>query len=115
MNSREGVKLSIGPDVHSTELTKREVQVSVMVAAGESNKDIATAMDISEVTVKKHLTNIFDKRGLFSRTQLAIWWIHRNGTVPRSEVQALHDEIAHLKATVAMYQRTEKHRRRLAA
>jgi DNA-binding NarL/FixJ family response regulator len=53
-------------DMHG--LTARELQVLRLVAAGKSNRDIASALVISEHTVARHLQNIFSKLGLSSRT-----------------------------------------------
>jgi DNA-binding CsgD family transcriptional regulator len=52
-------------------LTAREAEVLARVAAGGSNRDIATALFISEKTVARHLSNIFDKLGVSSRTEAA--------------------------------------------
>ncbi|WP_119459469.1 LuxR family transcriptional regulator [Rhodospirillaceae bacterium SYSU D60014] len=49
-------------------LTDREREVLSLVAAGETNRQIATAVGISEHTVARHLSNIFDKLGVTSRT-----------------------------------------------
>jgi ATP/maltotriose-dependent transcriptional regulator MalT len=49
-------------------LTDREIQVLSLVAAGETNRQIAVSLGISEHTVARHLSNIFDKLGLSSRT-----------------------------------------------
>jgi DNA-binding CsgD family transcriptional regulator len=49
-------------------LTGREREVLSLVAAGETNRQIATALGISEHTVARHLSNIFDKLGVTSRT-----------------------------------------------
>jgi LuxR family maltose regulon positive regulatory protein len=54
-------------------LTEREWQVLGRIAAGDSNKDIARALDLSLFTVKRHVANIFDKLALSSRTQAAVW------------------------------------------
>lgn len=56
-------------------LTEREVEVLKQVATGQSNKDIAKALYISEKTVKNHLTNIFQKIGVADRTQAALYAI----------------------------------------
>lgn len=53
-------------DAHG--LTARELQVLRLVAAGKSNRDIASELVISEHTVARHLQNIFAKLGLGSRT-----------------------------------------------
>jgi DNA-binding CsgD family transcriptional regulator len=49
-------------------LTTRELQVLRLVAAGKSNREIASALVISEHTVARHLQNIFAKLGVSSRT-----------------------------------------------
>jgi DNA-binding CsgD family transcriptional regulator len=49
-------------------LTEREREVLSLVAAGETNRQIATALGISEHTVARHLSNIFDKLSVTSRT-----------------------------------------------
>jgi DNA-binding NarL/FixJ family response regulator len=54
------------PDRHG--LTAREVEVLGLVAAGQSNREIAAALVISEHTVARHLQNIFAKLGVGSRT-----------------------------------------------
>ena len=56
-------------------------------AIGEAmtNKDIAAHFGISEYTVKHHLTKIFDKVGVYSRLELAMFATH-HGLVERSPV-----------------------------
>jgi DNA-binding CsgD family transcriptional regulator len=51
-------------------LSAREGEVVALVLRGYSNQDIATALGFSLATAKKHLTHIFDKVGVDSRTQL---------------------------------------------
>jgi two-component system, NarL family, nitrate/nitrite response regulator NarL len=61
-------------------LTPREMQIVAGVESGESNREIAQRLSIREHTVKHHLTNIFDKVGVFSRLELAVFAInHRLG------------------------------------
>jgi DNA-binding CsgD family transcriptional regulator len=52
-------------------LTRREAEVLARVAAGSSNRRIAAALSISERTVERHLSNIFVKLGVSSRTEAA--------------------------------------------
>jgi len=59
-------------------LTSRELQVVSAVVAGCSNKEIAEQLKIAEDTVKHHLGNIFDKLGVSTRTELALFAV-RNG------------------------------------
>jgi len=54
-------------------LTKREREIALAVAEGKSNKLIATECDISERTVKSHLTHIFKKLEVKDRVSLVIY------------------------------------------
>lgn len=54
-------------------LTDREIEVVSAVVAGFSNRDMAQRLKISEDTVKHHLSNIFDKTGVSSRLELALF------------------------------------------
>ena len=58
-------------------LSVREVEVLKLIAAGDSNKLIARAFDLSPHTVKRHVANILDKLGLQSRGQAAAWYNER--------------------------------------
>jgi len=55
------------------ELTPREREVLALLADGLPNKLIARRLEISEKTVKAHLTNIFHRIGVSDRTQAALW------------------------------------------
>ena len=59
-------------------LTDREEGVLAFVAEGRSNADIASAMNLSESTVKFHLRNLFAKLGVTNRTEAAAHY-HRRG------------------------------------
>jgi len=52
-------------------LTRRQLKIVAMVAAGRTNRKIAESLSLSEDTVKHHLTVIFDKVGVSSRLELA--------------------------------------------
>lgn len=56
-------------------LTSRELEVLIQVANGMFNKEIANSLNISERTVKNHISNIFKKIGVFDRTQAAVFAI----------------------------------------
>ena len=55
------------------ELTPREREVLALLADGLPNKLIARRLEISEKTVKAHLTSIFQRIGVTDRTQAALW------------------------------------------
>ncbi len=55
------------------ELSPREREVLQLVLDGLANKQIARRLDISEKTVKGHLTNLFQRIGVSDRTQAALW------------------------------------------
>lgn len=59
-------------------LTKREVEILAQVASGMFNKEIAVNLDISERTVKNHISNIFKKIDVSDRTQAAVFAIRNN-------------------------------------
>jgi two-component system, NarL family, nitrate/nitrite response regulator NarL len=63
-------------------LTKREMDILTTIVAGLSNKEIARKFSLSEDTVKHHLTNIFDKVGVASRLELALFAINNRLTEP---------------------------------
>lgn len=54
-------------------LSEREIEVLRRVALGQTNRDIAIALGISEKTVRNHLTHILDKLDLDNRTAAAAW------------------------------------------
>ena len=56
-------------------LTPRELEIIDSVAQGLMNRDIGKALSISEETVKRHLTNIFNKVGMSNRLELALFAI----------------------------------------
>jgi DNA-binding NarL/FixJ family response regulator len=63
------------------ELSGREREVLALVADGLPNKLIARRLEISEKTVKAHLTRVFERIGVTDRTQAALW-AQRHGIAP---------------------------------
>lgn len=57
-------------------LTARELQVIGAIVDGCTNKDIAQQFSISEETVKRHITNVFNKVGVSNRLELALFAIN---------------------------------------
>jgi two-component system nitrate/nitrite response regulator NarL len=64
------------PDRRTFGLTPRELDVVGCIVEGCSNKDIAKQYTISEETVKRHLSNVFDKTGVSTRIELALFAIN---------------------------------------
>jgi DNA-binding NarL/FixJ family response regulator len=65
------------PDELTESLTRREVEVLQMLAAGLSNKEIAARLNISDHTVKFHVASILGKLGAASRTEAVSLGIRR--------------------------------------
>ncbi|GAA0537007.1 ATP-binding protein [Saccharopolyspora thermophila] len=61
-------------------LTRREFQIAQLVAAGLTNRDIATRLEISQRTAEAHVQNILTKLGFRSRAQIATWVAAREGS-----------------------------------
>jgi two-component system nitrate/nitrite response regulator NarL len=67
------VREQASPDQKNYALTRREVEVLRLIVDGCSNREIATTFGLSEETVKRHLSNIFDKVGVSTRLELALF------------------------------------------
>jgi two-component system nitrate/nitrite response regulator NarL len=63
-------------------LTARETEIISFITQGCMNRDIAASLSITEETVKRHLTNIFNKVGMSNRLELALFAIE-HGLVPK--------------------------------
>jgi DNA-binding NarL/FixJ family response regulator len=59
-------------------LTSREIEVLRLIAAGETNKEIAATLVISEHTVARHVQNMLQKLGRSSRSGLAAFAVEHN-------------------------------------
>jgi DNA-binding NarL/FixJ family response regulator len=66
-------------------LTERETEVLNLLARGQANKQIARSLSISAKTVKTHVSNVFMKLSVNSRTQAALYAV-RTGLVPLEEL-----------------------------
>ena len=76
--------ISVEPAPEKFSLTPRERQIVGAIMEGSSNSEIARRYSISEETVKRHLTNIFDKTGVSSRLELAMFAVHHRIGFPKS-------------------------------
>ncbi len=59
-----------------TNLTRRESEILKLIIGGNPNKNIAQHLCISQETVKHHLSSIYDKLGVSSRLELAVFAMH---------------------------------------
>lgn len=57
-------------------LTRRETEIALLICQKYSNREIADILVISETTVKKHISNIFEKTGIGKREELAYYLTH---------------------------------------
>jgi two-component system, NarL family, nitrate/nitrite response regulator NarL len=57
-------------------LTRREREILMLVVEGDTNKGIARRLSVGEDTVKHHLTSIFNKTGVSTRLELALFALH---------------------------------------
>jgi DNA-binding NarL/FixJ family response regulator len=58
-------------------LTARELEVAGLVAAGKSNREIASALFLSERTAQNHVQHILTKLGFSNRSQITSWVLAR--------------------------------------
>ncbi len=78
-------------------LTQKEVQVATLVWQGLTNREIGKILGTSEQVIKNHLRTTFDKLGVWSRLELAMYvashggknWLSDSAPVERSEVTVL--------------------------
>ena len=64
------------------ELSERENEVLRELSLGKSNKQIAVALEISRKTVEEHLTSIYSKLNVRSRSEAILWGIERARDFP---------------------------------
>ena len=70
-------------------LTPKEVQVAILVWQGLTNREIGKIMSTSEQVIKNHLRSTFDKLGVWSRLELAMYVATHGGTKWPLESQRL--------------------------
>ena len=73
------------PPAPPARLTQREQEVLRLVSQGKSNKEIASALNIAENTVKNHLKNILEKLHLDNRVQAATFALRRELEAPSAD------------------------------
>lgn len=73
-------QLSTGPTAPRSP-TNRESRIIELVAAGYKNREVGVAIGTTEHIVKNYLRIIYDKLGLWNRTELALWYEARRAGV----------------------------------
>ncbi len=73
---------AVAPQHKTYGLTPRELEVVGCIVEGCSNRDIARQFGLSEETIKRHLSNIFDKTGVSTRLELALFAIAHHLITP---------------------------------
>ena len=89
-------------------LTPREMNVAVLVWQGMTNRNIADALGTTEQVVKNYLRTIFDKLGVWSRLELALYVASHGGDSWRKEPstkEELNTEDASQSAMIISEQR----------
>jgi len=84
----QAIRESVSAAVHAVRMTKRERQITDLIADGMNNKEIAERLDIAPYTVKSHVHNILEKLALHTRLQIAAH-AHRSDA-PRTEGPPQH-------------------------
>ncbi len=73
------------PGDHPPTLSPQEKRILARLIVGESNKNVARALNIAEATVKVHVKAIFRKLGMKNRTQVAVWGLNQNSQIPSAD------------------------------
>jgi two-component system NarL family response regulator len=58
-------------------LTAREVEILKLIAVGQANKQIARRLDISEKTVRNHVSNMYEKLHIYDRAQAVLYAVRK--------------------------------------
>lgn len=78
------------------QLTPKEIQIASLVWEGLTNREISRIVGTTEQVIKNHLRSIFDKLGVWSRLELAMYVASHGGQAWMKP----HDETATLAAAV---------------
>jgi DNA-binding NarL/FixJ family response regulator len=58
-------------------LTAREVEILKLLATGQSNKQVARRLEISEKTVRNHVSHMYEKLGIYDRSQAVLYAVRK--------------------------------------
>ena len=82
-------------------LTRRQREVAALIAAGNSNREIAEVLVLVEGTVANHVENIMNRLGFRSRTQIGVWAVRHGVFDPDGDADAEPDELDRPHAVTA--------------
>ncbi|HEX4486361.1 MAG TPA: helix-turn-helix transcriptional regulator [Terriglobales bacterium] len=80
------------------QLTAKEAQVALMVWEGLTNRDIAHRLNTTEQVIKNYLRNTFDKLGVWSRLELALYVAGHGGSRWPEDIAAVSEPAVGLEA-----------------
>jgi DNA-binding CsgD family transcriptional regulator len=84
-NTNASVGITTPPAPSEMPITQRELEILAQMAAGKVNKEIATALNISAMTVKNHISHILEKLDVNDRTSAVLLAV-RNGWITLDKV-----------------------------
>ena len=90
------------------QLNRTEVRVATMVWQGHTNPEIAAVFGTSEQVIKNHLRNIFDKLGVWSRLELALYVAAHGGIswgAPAGVKNEIEEKVQVISTPAALAQR----------
>ncbi len=76
---RKRLELKTLQESTNIDLSPRECQILNQLTNGVCNEVLANSLGVTVSTVEKHLTNIYKKLGVTSRTQAILWWMGKGG------------------------------------
>jgi DNA-binding CsgD family transcriptional regulator len=79
----DGRKTHLDADKTPVRLSRRDVQLALLVSRGRINKEIAFTLGITEGTVKIYMSHLFAKLGLSNRAELSAWAVRHDEEIAR--------------------------------
>jgi DNA-binding NarL/FixJ family response regulator len=82
-------------------LSSKEIKVATLVWQGQTNPEIAAVLGTTEQVIKNHLRNVFDKLGVWSRLELALY-VASHGGARWAELVMTHEPPLAMAATASL-------------
>jgi DNA-binding NarL/FixJ family response regulator len=83
------------------QLSSKEIKVATLVWQGQTNPEIAAVLGTTEQVIKNHLRNVFDKLGVWSRLELALY-VASHGGARWAELVMSHEPPLAMAATASL-------------